>query len=218
MAHQDFEKYAEQRLMNGVVSGVFKSFFQANVAPVLKKDFRVLDYGCGDGKYFEFFKQFTGSENIFGAEISSKRVSRCRDAGWGNVQKINPGKRLPFPDSFFDLISFDQVIEHVACEETPFYLGELERVLTVNGLIVVMTPNYPIKRFYDMLSAIQKRDILKLKDDPTHVTKYNFRKLKDTLSEYFEVLKLQPTGGFLWDRLKYHIFSHKIIALARKKH
>ncbi|MBM2832887.1 MAG: hypothetical protein HW406_48 [Candidatus Brocadiaceae bacterium] len=217
MGHQDFERYAEQRLMNGVVAGKYNSFFVENVFPALKKNFRALDYGCGDGKYFSYFNQFTHKDNIYGIEISQTRVRRCHQLGWNNVFKVGNFECLPFPDAFFDLINFDQVIEHIRFEDIPFYLHELNRVLVNGGLIVILTPNYPIKRFYDMYSAFIKRNILRIKDDPTHVTRYNFKKLKNLLSNYFNILKLEPTGGFIWEKLNYNFFSCKIIGLLQKR-
>ncbi len=197
MPHQDFEKYAIQRLMNGTVSKRYISFFEENVLRRIKRDFKVLDFGCGDGKYFNFFNQFTDETNIFGVEISQTRVMRCQQIGWKNVMKINPLDTLPFADSSFDLINFDQVIEHIKSEEISFYLKELKRVLADDGLIIIITPNYPIKRFYDFCNALRQRKFERIKDDPTHVAKYNFKRLHILLSEYFRIIKLEPTGGFV---------------------
>lgn len=217
MAHQDFEKYAVQRQMFRAVSNRYDSFFKENVLPLLKKDSKILDYGCGDGTYFCFFKQFTGQNDIFGVDISKTRVVRCHELGWKNVLKVNFLEPLPFPDSHFDLINFDQVIEHIKIKDISFYLQELKRVLKEGGFVIIITPNYPIKRFYDLYKAIRRWDYKRIKDDPTHVTKYSFKKFNDLLNGYFNVIKLEPTGGFVWKKLRYNYFSHKIIGLLQKK-
>jgi SAM-dependent methyltransferase len=217
MAHQDFEKYAVQRKMCRDVSDRYDSFFKGNVLPLLKKDSKVLDYGCGDGTYFCFFKQFIEQNDIFGIDISKTRVMRCHELGWENVLKVNSLEPLPFPDAHFDLINLDQVIEHIKTGDISFYLQELKRVLKEGGYVIVITPNYPIKRFYDLFNAIRRRDYKRIKDDPTHVTKYSFSKLNDLLSKYFRILKLEPTGGFVWKKYRYNFFSHKIIGLLQKK-
>ncbi len=216
MLHQDFEQYAVQRQMFRAVSDRYDSFFKENVLPLLNKNPKILDYGCGDGTYFCFFKQFTGQNYIFGVDISKTRVVRCHEIGWKNVSKINSREPLPFPDAHFDLINFDQVIEHIITKDIAFYLQELKRVLKEGGFVIIITPNYPIKRFYDLCKAICKRDLKKIKDDPTHVTKYGFNKLSDLLNDYFNIIKLEPTGGFVWERLRYNFFSHKIIGLLQK--
>ncbi len=217
MAHQDFEKYAYQRNMFGSVSEKYVSFFRENVLPFVKKDFRILDFGCGDGKYFDFFRKFTHESNIFGVEISNIRVERCRQIGWSNVFQITSLNPLPFDDLYFDLVNFDQVIEHIPIQNVPFYLQEIKRVLVGSGLLIIITPNYPIKRFYDLFLAIRKKDLKRIRDDHTHVTKYGFGKLRGLLNNYFRILKLEPTGGFIWETFKYDVFSHKIIGLMEKK-
>ncbi len=203
--------------MKGAVSRVFEDFFKKNAEPLLKKGFRVLDFGCGDGKYYEFYTRLTPAENVFGAEISEKRVARCHKMGWKNVVKIEGLARIPWPDSFFDLINFDQVIEHMPERDILFYFKEFDRVLSDNGIIIVTTPNYPIKRVYDFLNAFRLNDLKRLKDDPTHITKYNFKKLKNIASQHFNVLSLEPTGGLFWSKLKHNSLSHKIVGILQKR-
>jgi SAM-dependent methyltransferase len=215
MAHQDFEKYAIQRPMNGVVAGLYDSFFRNMVLPYINKDSRILDFGCGDGKYYDYFKQFIENDKIHGVEISQIRVSRCHSLGWEKVLKVDPLQPLPFPDSFFDVINFDQVIEHISRSDIEFYLKELKRVLARGGAIVLMTPNYPVKRFYDAYNALRLLDFQRLKDDPTHVSKYGFRTLHALLQQHFTTVTLSHTGGILWDIFQHNIFSHKIIGLLK---
>jgi SAM-dependent methyltransferase len=217
MPHQDYEKYALQRPMDGFVSEKYSSFFNENVLPLLGKSFTILDFGCGDGKYFNFFKKYMDQGNIFGTEVSETRTRRCREIGWHNVQKVKPLQPLPFADSSFDLINFDQVIEHIPADDVGFYLGEMNRVLVDGGLIIMITPNYPVKRFYDVFNAILKMDPRRARDDPTHIARYSFRTIRDILADYFKLLKLEPTGGIVWEILRYDVFSHKIIGLLQKR-
>lgn len=176
MNYQDFERYATQVPMDGLIADVYKSFFN-NWIEHPNSHLRVLDLGCGDGKYLDFFKQFFKEENIFGAEISRIRVDRCKNKGWKSVYLIERLKKLPFPDEYFDFINFDQVIEHISLKEIDFYLTELARILRRNGKIIIVTPNYPIKRIYDLLTFFLTFNFKKVFDDPTHVTHYNFRRL-----------------------------------------
>lgn len=215
--HQDFERYALQRAMNGQVGQPFAQFFLENVQPYLTPSSRILDYGCGDGKYFEFFSRHVPKDNIYGIEISKTRVDRCHSMGWRTVQQVGELQPLPFADSFFDLVNMDQVIEHIPRQNVLFYLGEIRRVLAGGGRVVVLTPNYPIKRIYDIYNAVRTRDIRRLRDDPTHVTRYGFSSLGALLTRVLPVECLKPTGGFMYERLGHRFFSHKIIALLRKE-
>lgn len=214
MPHRDFEKYALETSMKGKIPNVFFDFFKKYVDYKNNK-LKVLDFGCGDGKYFPFFKQYFQENNIFGAEISDIRVKRCKDEGWKNVQRIDPLKKLPFEDNFFDLINFDQVIEHIKPKETHFYLSEIKRILKPEGIMILTTPNYPIKRMYDILNVVIKRDFKKVKDDPTHVSFYNFKKLREVL-KIFSRVTLFPTGGFIYKKIPIDFFSNKIIGICKK--
>jgi SAM-dependent methyltransferase len=58
---------------------------------------------------------------------------------------VGVGERLPFADCSFDLITMNQVMEHVA--EQTAVLGEALRVLKDGGAIYIASPNY--LRFYE---------------------------------------------------------------------
>jgi ubiquinone/menaquinone biosynthesis C-methylase UbiE len=145
MPHKNFEHYADQRLMNGSISDIFIKIFEKNVAHT-NPHLKILDYGCGDGKYFLFLCRYFEKNAIFGLEVSEKRIIRCKRIGWDNVFKIETFKQFPFDDNFFDVIIFDQVIEHISLKEIDFCLSELQRVLKKEGKMILITPNYPIKR------------------------------------------------------------------------
>jgi len=214
MTHQDFEKYANERSMWGNISPLYVEFFLNNISPA--SSFRILDFGCGDGRYFSFFKKFLKEENIYGKEISETRIERCKKIGWKNALYLRKGDSLPFSENYFDFINFDQVIEHIPKGEVAFYLAELRRILKIGGKILILTPNYPVKRLYDVLNAALKKDPSRLKDDPTHVNRYNFKTLENELEIYFKHIKLETTGGFLYSLFKKDFFSRKIIGVLSK--
>jgi len=215
MPHKNFEHYADQRLMNGSISDIFIKIFEKNVAHT-NPHLKILDYGCGDGKYFLFLCRYFEKNAIFGLEVSEKRIIRCKRIGWDNVFKIETFKQFPFDDNFFDVIIFDQVIEHISLKEIDFCLSELQRVLKKEGKMILITPNYPIKRVYDFMNAILKKDWRRFSDDPTHISKYNFGVLERKLNKYFCLVMLYPTGGFFYRYIKKKFWSHKIIGIAIK--
>ncbi len=215
MAHRDFEEYAQQKLMRGPIAQKYIDFFKANI-DLSNNDLKVMDYGCGDGRYFSFFCQYFKKDNIYGIEVSMKRVQRCKEIGFNNAIFLKALDKLPFTDNFFDFINFDQVIEHIPFSQINFYLEELMRVLKPGGKVILITPNYPVKRIYDLTNAIIKLDLKRPFDDPTHITKYNFNKLKNLLSCHFSDVHLRGTGGFLYNIFKNERFHHKIIGLLTK--
>ena len=220
MAHQkDFEVYALEKSMEANISPSWISMFEnkifPNISPV-KANVRILDYGFGDGRYYDFFCRYFIKDNIYGVEVSIIRLQRAVEKGFLNVYCIDKGERLPFKDDFFDFINLHQVLEHISFKETAFCLEEVRRVLKPEGIIFVVVPNYPIKRLYDLRMAFLTKDLKRIKDDPTHVCFYNFRKLKFTLNKYFSKVTLIPTGGEFFNIFKSNFFSHKIFAIAKK--
>lgn len=175
-----------------------------------------MDFGCGDGKYFNFFKNYFKEKNIFGVEILKIRVERCRGKGWEKVFLIKKMKKLPFSNRYFDFINFDQAIEHIPEKEICFYLKEMKRLLKRNGKLILITPNYPIKRLYDFLNVFLKGNLKRSLDDPTHITHYNFERLNNVLKKYFSYIRLYPTGGIFYKYFKINFLSHKIISICIK--
>ena len=89
---------------------------------------RLLDIGCGNKPYFQFFKNKV-SEYI-GCDIvqSSENL----------VDYICPANKLPFEDNSFDTIFSTQVMEHVA--DFHGMASESFRVLRKNGYGIFTMP------------------------------------------------------------------------------
>jgi SAM-dependent methyltransferase len=110
----------------------------------------ILDIGSGAGGFVVGCRQL--GYRAFGAEpdrigtgarvtsiqIAARRVS-------ANVFISAVGEALPFPDFVFDLVTLNQVIEHVP--DQLVVLREAVRVLRPGGALYVASPNY--LRFYE---------------------------------------------------------------------
>lgn len=219
MKSQDFEQYAVDRPINYNVADTWERVLSEARSRLAKDNasMSVLDYGCGDGKYFHVFKDkgFL-PENIYGIEVSKLRVERCREIGWTNAEYMEKGSRLPYPDETFDLINFMEVIEHIPAASADQVVYELRRVLKRGGFLLVSTPNYPIKRFYDLVDAFVSRLWRRLRDDPTHVTFYNHKRLHALLDGYFSSVEERVyKPGFLYKRWPRRFFLHKLFFLCR---
>jgi SAM-dependent methyltransferase len=110
----------------------------------------VLDIGSGVGGFVVGCRQLGyrafGVEpdrigaggHITSIEIASRRVAR-------NVFVAAAGEALPFADETFDLVTLNQVVEHVPDQSA--VLNEAARVLRPGGAMYVACPNY--LRFYE---------------------------------------------------------------------
>jgi SAM-dependent methyltransferase len=110
----------------------------------------VLDIGSGVGSFVvacrkRGFQAFGIEPDRIGqgGRISSIQIARRRLKN--QVFAVGVGERLPFADRSFDLITLNQVLEHVA--EQAAVLHEALRVLKDGGAIYVASPNY--LRFYE---------------------------------------------------------------------
>lgn len=216
----DFEEYAKSKAMSGAISDNWISAFEQNF---LQKrigkgnELKVLDFGFGDGRYYDYFKKLFPSENIYGVEVSKIRLERAKYRGWINVSLIEPTTRLPYPDQFFDFINMVEVIEHIPQDKLDFCFNEIKRVMKQDAILILTTPNYPIKRFYDFCHALSKRKPQRFFDDPTHISKFSVVSLKRFLDRHFNnPIIASYKDGFLYHYLKKQFFLHKILAVCQK--
>lgn len=100
---------------------------------------RILDVGCGVGTYVRRFRDF--SPHIFGLDVSAARLAQ---AGLPNLLAAE-GENLPFRDGSFDVLVFNEVIEHVRDDRRT--LADAMRVLRPRGHVVIYAPNrlYPFE-------------------------------------------------------------------------
>jgi SAM-dependent methyltransferase len=219
MTHQNFEVYADQKRFSGNVSGPWWQALQEAVALTGKPrhKLRLLDYGCGDGNYFQFLRANDfDTARIHGLEISAKRVQRCHDIGWINAALLTPGGPLPFADGSLDIVSCMEVIEHIPRDEGQRLIREFRRVLAPRGVLLISTPNYPAKRFYDFSDALLHGKWERLRDDPTHITLFSFRRLRNALLESFKIVEDRPfKPGYLYRRIRWTPLMHKMFFLCR---
>ena len=220
MTHQDFEKYAEEKPFNYSIPEKYREHFTRCIANlnVPLQSIKILDFGCGDGKHYPFFiDSGLSPSNTYGVEVSKKRVERCRGIGWEKSYFIEREK-LPFPDNEFDLINMTEVIEHIPAEKIESIFIDLLRVVKKNGIVLITTPNYPIKRFYDIVDVFVSKKWVRLRDDPTHINHYQIRRLKKFLNKYFMSVEIIPyKHGFLYDKFKKDYFMHKMVAICSNK-
>jgi SAM-dependent methyltransferase len=218
-SNQDFEKYALTKRFNLKVADTWNRTFEEALAQLATPvdRVRILDYGCGDGKYFPFFlsRGFT-PENIYGLEISRLRLERCHELGWKNARLLESGKPLPVDDASIDIVNCMEVIEHIPREEGKRVVAELRRILRPGGLLMISTPNYPMKRFYDLSAVVFQRKWDRIRDDPTHVTHFNHARLSGLLGAHFSSVSPRDfKQGYLYRRFPRPFFLHKLFFLCR---
>jgi glycosyltransferase involved in cell wall biosynthesis len=151
----------------------------------------VLDLGAGDGRYLDLLAPLLPlGARLVACEISLLRARRIRTKGFQVV--VAQSEALPFKAGAFDLVSFMEVIEHT--QSPGASLDETSRVLRPGGRLALTTPNYPMKRLFDLRAAVRQRSWARLKDDPTHISPLSAGRLERLLRPRFARLHLEGTA------------------------
>ena len=101
---------------------------------------RILDAGCGNGRYSRYILQRADDDALIAAfDLSQSMLKRARrDLRSGRVLQVAADlTRLPYPDEFFDAAVCGWVLEHLP-DPAPG-LRELARVLQPGGKLLLMT-------------------------------------------------------------------------------
>ncbi len=142
-------------------------------ASALARGKRVLDAGCGLG-YGSRMLAEGGATAVNGIDVDEPTIAeanrRIDDAAVSF--QIGDVRDLRFEDGSFDLVVCFEVIEHL--EDRERALGEFERVLAPEGLLVISSPN---REAY-------------VAGNPHHVHEYEPEELKSALEQRFAHVRL----------------------------
>ncbi|NQT49987.1 class I SAM-dependent methyltransferase [Candidatus Kuenenbacteria bacterium] len=110
---------------------------------LIGKEAKILDIGCGDGHYMDHLKQKTGWQ-ITGIEFKKEIAAIGQEKG----REILTGtfENLDFPDTHFDLIIMNHLIEHVP--DPVALLAKARRKLKPGGYIIGELPNVDSWDYY----------------------------------------------------------------------
>jgi SAM-dependent methyltransferase len=107
---------------------------------------RILDFGCGAGRVVAAGRD--AGLDMLGADVyygGSTTRSEAEAAGLlGTVVREIHAGRLPFEDASFDLVTNNQVMEHV--EDLDGALREIHRVLKPDGRVLSIFPSADVWR------------------------------------------------------------------------
>jgi len=98
----------------------------------------VLDLGCHGGKFTLQIAQKAKAKSIHGLEISPGNATNAHALGI-NVIRFDLNQPLPYQDHTFDLITANQIIEHLYF--TDDFIQQVIRILKPGGQLVISTTN-----------------------------------------------------------------------------
>lgn len=117
----------------------------------------ILDYGCGRGEFSRSFKKL--DFKVYSHDINYNEKYHC------DLNFIDDLKYLQ-NEIFVDCVFLKSVLEHI--EDTSFILQELKKVLSFDGKIIILVPDWKsqYKIFYD---------------DPTHIKPFTQEGLREAM-------------------------------------
>lgn len=116
------------------------------------KSAKLLDLGCSIGFSLsivgQYFPDSTGCDVEASIVIVAKKFMKNQNLKIPVI--LFDGKRLPFPDNSFDIVTNIEVIEHV--EKPKLMLKEIRRVLKPDGILHITTANkwWPIEPHFKL--------------------------------------------------------------------
>lgn len=120
------------------------------LADYFKDGDKVLDLGCGNGRFFELLTSNPGKKiSYFGADSSEKLIGMARKNFLQGQFVATDGLQLPFAEDFFDGILCISVLHHLPSYELRReFLRQAFRVLKKEGMMVLAAWHLKSRRYY----------------------------------------------------------------------
>lgn len=153
---------------------------------------KVLDVGCGDGEFLEYFRDHHATAVGCGLDLSAPAVEKCRGKGFEAWCQSLEEFEVPAGPRF-DLITSFHCLEHVADPRS--FVSRLFEFLAPSGHLYLSTPLSPMS-FEAGWFDIQNHP-------PHHMTRWNleaYRALADSVGAKMEFWL--PAAGSLHRRIK----------------
>lgn len=129
-----------------------KGYSEALGMPIEYDRSRILDFGCGWGRFLRLFWRDVQPSNLIGVDIDPTIISECIAAGvQADLRVISPTGALPFPDNHFSHIFAYSVFTHLPEQVHLHWLAELARVAKPGCVFVCTTEP---GRFLDFIAEI----------------------------------------------------------------
>lgn len=99
---------------------------------------RLLDFGCGCGRFVRHLGPLADRVEIHGTDIDAEMIEWLRsNVPFGRYEVAPHEPPLPYPDRYFDLVISHSVFTHLDERRQDQWLGELHRVTRPEALLLL---------------------------------------------------------------------------------
>jgi len=150
-ARKEGKKYVAYKNSEGAFQNQI-DVFQEAMEGALPKTGKLLDFGCGVGRFAPFVSSWAGSYD--GVDLVEEALGHAPDLPNATFTHLSED-RLPFPDDHFNGVMAITVIQHIVSpQDFKLWTSELSRVVGHYGYFFVIdtpAPKRKVKRGYHMM-------------------------------------------------------------------
>jgi SAM-dependent methyltransferase len=123
------------------------------VGKPLNPESKVLDFGCGWGRYMRYFYRDVLHKNLYGVDPWHLAIDTCRETGvHGQLMEIDLLPPTIFADNTFDLVFAYSVFSHLSPMASEKWIAEITRLLKPGGVVCVTTQG---RTFIDYCASLR---------------------------------------------------------------
>ena len=115
------------------------SYYYGDLLPA-NRSARILDLGCGGGRFLHFLKS-VGYSNLAGVDADAKQLAALRKTLTCDTYEAGILDLLHSSSGQYDFISCHHVIEHLSRDDSNHLLRLAYQALSPGGRLIVSTPN-----------------------------------------------------------------------------
>ena len=123
-----------------------------SLAGYFQDDDKVLDLGCGNGRFYNLINHPGRTGQYFGIDNSSRLIAAAKERYPPGQFVVTDGLSLPFTADFFDKVFCPTVFYHLpGYEMRREFLREVWRVLKPGGFLILCVRVSPYKKYWRLL-------------------------------------------------------------------
>ena len=149
---------------------------------------RVLDFGCGWGRFARMFLRDVPASHIYCADTGDQALDICRETGVpGHIVRLEPFPPSALPSGRFDIACAYSVFSHLSPKAHLAWRTELARVVKPNGLVFITTQ---ARWFLD--------ECRRYREHPDQISLRWHQKLAKSFVDYEKAVSQYDLGEFLF--------------------